>query len=299
MKKKIALTLMAIILGASIKHFTFSQQVNVKEQLDTKNYKEISNLPNNTLFEDIEDENKIALANMEAQTTAYTKIKLKEAEYQDEISEDEYLDYIKKEIAEDGGTLDGIWEVSRGTTNEYINLLNKYGPDENSNRISEENIKRDEEYQRLSQKYLEEKLREKQNREQQEINIKMLGNARLKLMEGYRKYLGMPYKLGGNGTTNIDCSLFVQKVYRELGINIPRTTYYQVNVGKRVSKLKPGDLIFFDTLSYTSSIHDHVGMYIGNNKMVHASTHGGVHEESLLDYYYKDRISAMVSIIDN
>lgn len=78
---------------------------------------------------------------------------------------------------------------------------------------------------------------------------------------------GTPYVWGGNSLSQgVDCSGLVQQAYRQLGINVPRTTYEQAKSGKRVSlnELRPGDLVFYQNLG-------HVGIFIGNGKFVHAA----------------------------
>ncbi len=86
-----------------------------------------------------------------------------------------------------------------------------------------------------------------------------------------QKFVGNPYVYGGTSLTNgADCSGFVQSVYAHFGISIPRTSRQQASsAGKKVSldALQPGDLIF-----YTSGGSvNHVSMYIGGGKVVHAS----------------------------
>jgi NLP/P60 family protein len=82
-------------------------------------------------------------------------------------------------------------------------------------------------------------------------------------------YLGVPYVWGGTTPRGFDCSGFVQYVYAQRGIYLPRTTYEQVNVGRRVSRsqLRPGDLCHFP---------GHVGIYIGDGMMIHAPKPGDV-----------------------
>ena len=87
-----------------------------------------------------------------------------------------------------------------------------------------------------------------------------------------KKYLGNPYVYGGTSLTNgTDCSGFTQGVMKIHGISIPRTSSDQSKVGKLIQKeqLQKGDLLFFG--KSTSSI-THCGIYIGNGKMIHAST---------------------------
>ncbi|RRR80009.1 C40 family peptidase [Streptomyces sp. RP5T] len=78
--------------------------------------------------------------------------------------------------------------------------------------------------------------------------------------------LGSPYVWGATGPDAFDCSGLVQAAYRSAGISLPRTTYAQIDAGRRVSRseLLPGDLVFF-----YSGI-SHVGLYIGNGEMIHA-----------------------------
>ncbi|GAA2327044.1 NlpC/P60 family protein [Streptomyces kunmingensis] len=78
--------------------------------------------------------------------------------------------------------------------------------------------------------------------------------------------LGSPYVWGATGPNAFDCSGLTQAAYRAAGVSLPRTTYAQINAGRRVarSQLQPGDLVFF-----YSGI-SHVGLYIGNGQMIHA-----------------------------
>lgn len=80
------------------------------------------------------------------------------------------------------------------------------------------------------------------------------------------KFIGNPYVAGGTSLTNgADCSGFVMSVYKNFGISLPRSSYSQSTVGKGVSysEAKPGDVIYYG---------GHVGIYIGNGQIVHAST---------------------------
>lgn len=105
------------------------------------------------------------------------------------------------------------------------------------------------------------------------------------LYSSARSYLGVPYKLGGTTRGGIDCSGFTQNVFKENGVSIPRTTGQQYSTGSAVAKsnLQQGDLVFFNTSGRGVS---HVGIYIGNNNFIHASTSRGVMVSSINDPYY-------------
>jgi len=96
--------------------------------------------------------------------------------------------------------------------------------------------------------------------------------AKNELVEVAKKYLGAPYKFGGTSTrTGIDCSAYVNKIYGYFDVNLPRTARDIYKKGHWVSKgkLQKGDLVFFTTYAKFPS---HVGIYIGNNKFIHASS---------------------------
>lgn len=92
-------------------------------------------------------------------------------------------------------------------------------------------------------------------------------------LDFYSDWKNVKYKMGGTSRTGIDCSGFTQKAFREkFGIELPRTTLTQVNVGVEVKKsdLKMGDLVFFKT----SKINKHVGIYMGDGSFLHSSING-------------------------
>lgn len=82
---------------------------------------------------------------------------------------------------------------------------------------------------------------------------------------------GTPYVWGGNSLSKgIDCSGLVQQIYRQLGVSVPRTTYEQAKNGKRVSvsEARPGDLVFYRP---GPNGPEHVGLYMGNGRVIHAA----------------------------
>ncbi len=90
-----------------------------------------------------------------------------------------------------------------------------------------------------------------------------------------KRYLGRRYVWGAEGPNVFDCSGFTQYVMRKSkGVNLPRVSRKQAYYGKYVSRshLKPGDLVFFDTSRRRRGYVNHVGIYIGNNKFIHASS---------------------------
>jgi len=87
-----------------------------------------------------------------------------------------------------------------------------------------------------------------------------------------KKYIGTRYKYGANSRHAVDCSSFVQRVFKQVHTKLPRTSREQAKVGKRVKKseLKPGDLVFFSSKKTRGVAH--VGIYIGGGKFIHASS---------------------------
>lgn len=92
-----------------------------------------------------------------------------------------------------------------------------------------------------------------------------------------QRYLGVPYLWGGTDPAKgLDCSGLTQRVFADVGISLPRTAAQQATTGTPVASLadaRPGDLVFFDNSSARAGI-DHVGIYVGNGKMIAAPTEG-------------------------
>lgn len=104
-------------------------------------------------------------------------------------------------------------------------------------------------------------------------------------------WLGTPYLYGGNTTEGVDCSGFVLQVYlKALNIKLPRNSAKQQEYCSPISRdqLLAGDLIFFTGRSSQSV--GHVGIYVGNGKMIHASSSSGVILSPLSQKYYIDHL---------
>jgi len=101
------------------------------------------------------------------------------------------------------------------------------------------------------------------------------GNLRSELVKTAQRFLGVPYRWGGEDRKNgFDCSGLTMVSYRLNGLNLPRNSRMQFKAGRYVSKrkLQKGDLVFFATKGGTRVTH--VGMYAGNNQFIHAPRTG-------------------------
>jgi cell wall-associated NlpC family hydrolase len=120
-------------------------------------------------------------------------------------------------------------------------------------------------------------------------SLKVYSRNRKELLGVAKTYLGTPYKLGGNFFTGIDCSGFVKQVFSALDIRLPRTAREQFYEGTKIDKdsLEAGDLVFFR--SNKTSEAAHVGIFMDEDKFIHATTRngGGVRVDSLGDNYYR------------
>ncbi|MCS6957828.1 MAG: C40 family peptidase [Aquificaceae bacterium] len=101
-------------------------------------------------------------------------------------------------------------------------------------------------------------------------------------------YMQRPYQFGANELYRMDCSAFVQRVFEVNGIRLPRSTKEQAQAGIPIDteELLPGDLLFYSTYRKGPS---HVGIYIGNGKMVHASERSGITVSRIDEPYWQSR----------
>ncbi|MFC0395103.1 C40 family peptidase [Paenibacillus mendelii] len=112
-----------------------------------------------------------------------------------------------------------------------------------------------------------------------------------------QQFLGVPYHFGAKSgqTDRFDCSSFTQYIYKLNGIDIPRSSKEQSTIGTYVSKdeLKPGDLVFF-----YSPIH-HVGIYMGNGKVIHTYGKPGVTITDMDTGWWSDHYTTARRVIPN
>jgi cell wall-associated NlpC family hydrolase len=113
------------------------------------------------------------------------------------------------------------------------------------------------------------------------------------------KLVGVRYRFGGNDeSSGLDCSGFVRLVFKDtIGTQLPRTAFEMSQMGEKIdtSQLKPGDLVFFNTMRRTFS---HVGIYLGDNHFLHAPRTGAeVRVENMEDSYWVKRYNGARRII--
>jgi cell wall-associated NlpC family hydrolase len=125
------------------------------------------------------------------------------------------------------------------------------------------------------------------------LSIKLSGKEDKRLIKEVGEWLGTPYKYGGAGLTGTDCSGFTFSVFKTVyNISLYRSSADQVKNTESVSRndLRCGDLVFFKISGDKVS---HVGLYIADNKFIHASTKRGVVVNDLSeDYYTKHYLSS-------
>ncbi len=113
-----------------------------------------------------------------------------------------------------------------------------------------------------------------------------LSSMEQRLRSEVRKWEGTPHRMGGASRRGVDCSGFVQRLYRDVfERRIPRSTVLQVQSGRPVGnhQLRAGDLVFFNVPDKGR----HVGIYLGRSEFAHASTSRGVIISSLEERFWR------------
>jgi cell wall-associated NlpC family hydrolase len=110
------------------------------------------------------------------------------------------------------------------------------------------------------------------------------------------RFIGVPYVFGGTSTRGFDCSGYVQAVYAQAGIHLPRTADAQYYAARPLGGDEPktGDLVFFQTYLPGPS---HVGIYLGNGKFAQASSSHGVTVSELSQSYWRARFLGFRRVI--
>ena len=106
-----------------------------------------------------------------------------------------------------------------------------------------------------------------------------------RLREEYRKWQGTRHRMGGNGSSGIDCSGFVKAVYKDVfNLDLPRTTRAQAKLGRPIAfkEIRAGDLVFFKPPTYPR----HVGIFLSESEFVHASKTSGVMVSRIDENYW-------------
>ncbi len=128
-------------------------------------------------------------------------------------------------------------------------------------------------------------------------NYRYKNPERKEIVRTAKRYIGANYKYGGDNLFGFDCSGFVMQVYKKHGLNLPRSARAQYKAGKklRISAAKPGDLIFFIVAGKKI---DHVGIYLGGRKFIHAPSKGKKVSYARIDNtYWKKRFAGVASYL--
>ena len=211
------------------------------------------------------------------------------AEYQGVLEEEKSeLETSKSELEDEQSYLEEVLEQKKQEYENYSTMLAKAKQEAAAytaqikkqtaqiKKLEEKERKRKEEEERRRKEEEERKRREQEasgnggnassSGAQSDIPTSFGGGTGGQIAEFACKYVGNPYKAGGTSLTDgADCSGFVWAVYQAFGYSLPRSSYAQAGAGREVSyaDAQPGDIIYYG---------GHVGIYIGNGKIVHAST---------------------------
>lgn len=129
-----------------------------------------------------------------------------------------------------------------------------------------------------------------------DVEVERLANA--ELYNFIEQWWGAPYRLGGSTRKGIDCSAFTQTLLSSIyDVKVPRTASEQKTSSNMIQPedLKEGDLVFFITRGKGIS---HVGIYLHDNKFVHASTSSGVTISSLNDTYWSKKYAGAGRVVE-
>lgn len=133
----------------------------------------------------------------------------------------------------------------------------------------------------------------KNSKEQTKENIHESSEKADKVIKAARSYIGTPYKFGGTSRAGMDCSGLMLLCFKEVNIDLPRTSAEQSNMGQAIkyADLRPGDLVFFtDKKGNTKVVHAGLVSKVNGPrdvKFIHASTKLGVVESDLYVSYYE------------
>ena len=112
-----------------------------------------------------------------------------------------------------------------------------------------------------------------------------------------KTFLGTPYVYGANGPDSFDCTGYTCYVFKHFGYTLPRTAYNQGYSNyapkiEKISDLKPGDLVFFNTIN-DNDLSDHAGIYLGDNMFIHCNSGSSMQVviQDITNSYYKPRFS--------
>lgn len=129
--------------------------------------------------------------------------------------------------------------------------------------------------------------------------ISSRGRSLTKIIDSAYKLIGKPYVYGDTGRRGYDCSGFTYSLYlNQLNIKLPRSSQSQASFGKKIDKeeLAPGDLVFFKTTGRGIS---HVGLYIGEGNMIHASSgKARIRIDNINSHYYSQRYVTARRIVE-
>ncbi|PRO65788.1 C40 family peptidase [Alkalicoccus urumqiensis] len=125
--------------------------------------------------------------------------------------------------------------------------------------------------------------------ESESEEIQAFSPAAYEVLQEAERHTGTPYEFGGDATEAFDCSGFVQHVFEENGVDLPRVSRDQAQEGMFVTRdnLQPGDVVFYQNTWREGVSHN--GIYIGNNHMIHASRSEGVTVISMDDDFWEPK----------